>query len=1578
MSKIKEDILKLYVYRINSIESTNKNDKKHNGYLINYTDYKELKNKIDYEKNKGKKAPYKFDITDKEKIMKIKDLEFKTKEYLINMLFNDNKYIIVSPELWKIICEQKLEKEKPIEYQYIESSTILNLNLNREIIKFTSQKDNIIEYSNLKNKTYNLFDSIKKTYQNISRYYTFENLVENGLKVKKEEKINGKGYLLEKEWIDKWKQQIKYDNIKRDYLNKGKNEKEVRDKLIYLFEEKKLKYNDLSEIKNNELNTKQKLEKYLETNSLVLVSTDFISSLCQTHKLKEFDFSLYENTININFSANDFLQIEAKDNIISTNINTKEANIKKGESTSSSNKTNNKPIEFQNIQTNELNLENTEEEKINKYLSYSVKLNIEYSKFKKLIEEQSHSIVNECYLISKTLIETLENLLCFKEIGELICSKEELVKNYKGENAQIENIKKEIKPEIITKLKELNSGSIEYDLKIKDFLSFNLSKTFMGNKSKNAFYYENCKLISKDIYNIIKDLIQKYIEKIKKVECIFDKGEIIILVKDGQDEAINIGNIDSNNELKIKKVIEYDSKNTPSDIFSKVKTSGYNYISNNNISTNKSSSQSSSNKKINNNNKDENKKAGTDKPITLSESNPGGFSETMTNKINNSVNKYNIGATDKNKTNTSEVVRKETNKISEIKIDEKLKTLILIAINQKKEYTISYNNQSKKSFKVYLINNNLDQFKFKEINSLINENPSKLKTSIITINNTDIPLTSKQIKEITENLNQEKLKTLNEAVKNISITSNSFKWEPKKQKIKLLNSNEIEYFSEFIICQENIFNELKRNFGIQEKIEPVYYIHTTSGDIIYAKNILFYGKIDKTANIYDIKYIFEFNKENDLTFELNDIKNGAENYIRKNAAFADNNAEDKVSPIFSSFKTIGNVYKFISNNDYSKCVNYMKYLKNEKLSKFIALYNFYNDMQKNLNKSSYIPEKYYLIKESIITQIKNICNYDELKQIFDSKNIKLDIGYSTYSSDDKKMLNIIKNIPENLLIQNFSNNTIIKKIPKKEIEPEKIYIINPKNSECSNIYNNCALINKNVGELFFEGLFASECFDCTLNNGRIMIDYKTSLQNSKYVCVISTLDSTNFMLYNEYALIYEDYYSYNSHSISIKNRINKFIQELQLVNGNQPITDRNYKEIGIIIDIQQSLGIKNPIIPSPTPTPDPIPPRPPSPPKDDPDYYKCNSNITSINQYYPYPTLIGLDNIGATCYMNATLQCFCNISKFVEYFKYNKHLVQTVKQDVNKVKLCSAFKLIVEKLWPDDYNYKKKLHYAPENFKKIISFKNPLFEGVQANDAKDLINFIIMTLHDELNKAKNNNNFNTNNPSFSDQRNQQLMFNNFIQNFGLTNQSKISDLFYAMNCTMNQCSLCGNQTYSYQTYFSITFPLEEVRKSKMSNYNQFSNYNNMFNNNEVNIYDCFDYDKKISFMTGENAMYCNFCKKTANSQMCTVLTTGPEVLIIILNRGKGIEFNVKINFVELLNLANYIQFQNTGVNYELIGVITHMGESGMAGHFIAYCKSPISHLWYQYNDAIVNQVNNFKSEVIDYAMPYVLFYQKMH
>ena len=112
-------------------------------------------------------------------------------------------------------------------------------------------------------------------------------------------------------------------------------------------------------------------------------------------------------------------------------------------------------------------------------------------------------------------------------------------------------------------------------------------------------------------------------------------------------------------------------------------------------------------------------------------------------------------------------------------------------------------------------------------------------------------------------------------------------------------------------------------------------------------------------------------------------------------------------------------------------------------------------------------------------------------------------------------------------------------------------------------------------------------------------------------------------------------------------------------------------------------------------------------------------------------------------------------------------------------------------------------------------------------------------------------------------------------------------------------------------------------------------------------------------MNDEKQKYCELCRQKANHAMNTILSTGSEILILILNLSNDI--SIKINFVVQLNL---------------IGVFSCL--DNISQHFISFCKSPIDKNWYQYNDSIIKEVNDFKTEVIDGSIPYVLFYQKIH
>ena len=327
-----------------------------------------------------------------------------------------------------------------------------------------------------------------------------------------------------------------------------------------------------------------------------------------------------------------------------------------------------------------------------------------------------------------------------------------------------------------------------------------------------------------------------------------------------------------------------------------------------------------------------------------------------------------------------------------------------------------------------------------------------------------------------------------------------------------------------------------------------------------------------------------------------------------------------------------------------------------------------------------------------------------------------------------------------------------------------------------------------------------------------------------------------------------------------------------------------------------------------------------------------------------------------------------------------------------------------------------KTFFKPQRFKDFMSVKNPLFKGVAANDAKDLVNFLIMAWHEEQNKVKlqqnqdpveiagridslaqqvkqyvyniqygynmhqaaissnnsqfagywlscvysckmliqshidniiqyanmirnldkdnkhqinvnniiamaqnlsaalggykgindfsNNfdymfqftsniisyaNNISNNQIPMVDQRDAKAVFNEFATNFIKKNQSAVSDRFYGVNLSTTQCS-CGAKSYNYQIYFFLIFPLEEVRKHNKDKRG--------IDSNTVTLHDCFEYDKKESVMGDSNAMYCNYCRQMQTTKM---QTTVPKNLILLFNRGKGIEFNVGINCPEFFD-----------------------------------------------------------------------------
>ena len=786
----------------------------------------------------------------------------------------------------------------------------------------------------------------------------------------------------------------------------------------------------------------------------------------------------------------------------------------------------------------------------------------------------------------------------------------------------------------------------------------------------------------------------------------------------------------------------------------------------------------------------------------------------------------------------------------------------------------------------------------------------------------------------------------NEILKKTLMTKNINKF----RRYFLINSKWMEEYKK-INEYYNVINEFKKNSYINNEINNFNPNSNFSFSLTEKKLCLLIKSISSSINTY-------YNKKNFIFINNTPVEPNNELYqFEANNSFVYYNQFEIISEqvyyrIFGHSENDLNLDK--QKNNYVNCIFFENIILIE-LSKYITGIEGYVIEAGYIDNNFLFIPSYVLIykdKNSFINHLEYLNNQLGLKNFF---------GFLSFNGNCSIPLN------------DAQNNEIGKicnlNIKFKDIKPKnnnQVQNVNNNNNHHNNNFNNNIKIINNQQPVNFNNINNN-------NNGNFGQMNQVNIMQNKNKFNFPN-QKNNFQNQNQFSFQNQNQFKFQNQN------------QFNFQNQNQNFNFPNQNQLAFQNPNQNNFQNQN---------------------------HNKKINITSIEtilNHFPTPPLMGLKNVGATCYMNATLQCFSQITKLVDYFKYKPH-VETViynYQYNNKLCLTESFKDLIENLWPSNTNYIKQefvhknsnnSYFAPYKFKEKISKMNELFKGAQANDSKDLVNFIVMTLHEEMNKAdkkqQSNNNFMNN---IMNQTDKNFVLNNFMKTFREDNKSIISDLFYAQQINKTQCQNCKQMKYNFQTYFFLIFPLEEVRKFNIEykknqfiqTYNYMNNINpmlfqqmlnnflfNIQNQNYVNIYNCFEYNRKIEYFIGDNAMYCNNCKVQAPASYMTQLYTGPDILILILNRGVGIQFKVKLEFTQTLNLTSYIEEKKTGCLYNLIGVVTHMGESGASGHFIAYCKSPIDGQWYRYNDDLVSKVYDFKREIMDYAMPYILFFQKV-
>ena len=347
----------------------------------------------------------------------------------------------------------------------------------------------------------------------------------------------------------------------------------------------------------------------------------------------------------------------------------------------------------------------------------------------------------------------------------------------------------------------------------------------------------------------------------------------------------------------------------------------------------------------------------------------------------------------------------------------------------------------------------------------------------------------------------------------------------------------------------------------------------------------------------------------------------------------------------------------------------------------------------------------------------------------------------------------------------------------------------------------------------------------------------------------------------------------------------------------------------------------------------------------------------------------GLINIGSTCYMNATLQCLLHVTELVDYFLKEfpndvNSLCQKNSQVPSKGNISMAFYKLIKGVYPQNeekslFNSKSfgsgnNTPVSPDNFQKVLGLYNPQFKNFEANDSKDLILYLLQTMHAELNYFGDAS-INLRPPNQYDRAN---TFQFFIFSYERTNFSIISKIFYGTYENMTKCRECQKDLYNYQKFEFISFGMFNY-KGKI-----------------FNIYNGFEDNQKMSLLAGDNQFYCNNCKKLCDAELYSKIIFPPNKLLINIDYGKNKKFSPSsVTFGEEIDITKYVIF-NFGVpiKYKLIGICTHFGSSGSYGHYVAYCKHP-SGRWFIFNDSFVNECS--KNSIYG-GSPYLLLYEKIN
>ena len=192
--------------------------------------------------------------------------------------------------------------------------------------------------------------------------------------------------------------------------------------------------------------------------------------------------------------------------------------------------------------------------------------------------------------------------------------------------------------------------------------------------------------------------------------------------------------------------------------------------------------------------------------------------------------------------------------------------------------------------------------------------------------------------------------------------------------------------------------------------------------------------------------------------------------------------------------------------------------------------------------------------------------------------------------------------------------------------------------------------------------------------------------------------------------------------------------------------------------------------------------------------------------------VVGLKNMGNTCYMNASLQCLAACRLLREYFLDNTHWSYDLNTSPNAHrlgmggKLAVSFSELLDEMWSAS---NAGAAIAPKMFKKTIGRFNHRFKGYQQQDAQELISTLLGALHEDLNRIHEKP---YNEQPDSNNRSDEVVAQEWWRNHLRRDLSVITALFTGQFKSSLTCQVCHYESSRFEPFSFLPVPLPENPK----------------------------------------------------------------------------------------------------------------------------------------------------------------------